>query len=72
MKLLKKESYDYSVMMAILSFRTGYLCVCLAILACSKYIWDSTVVGFSIIAYTIVRGYITRYKPNKGDKDERL
>lgn len=72
MKLLKKESYDYSVMKATLIFRTGYLVVCLAILACSKYIWDSTLVGFSIIAYTIIRSYIIRYKLNKGGKDERL
>lgn len=72
MKLMKKESYDYSVMMATLIFLIGYLGVCLVILACSKYIWDSTVVGFSIIAYTIVWSHIISYKPNKGNEDERL
>lgn len=72
MKLMKKDSYDYSVMLSTLIFLTGFSSVCLVILACSKYLWDSTVVGFITIAYAIVQGFIISYKPDKGSKNERI
>lgn len=72
MRLMKKDKYDYSTMLATLIFLTGIIGICLVILACSKYLWDTTAVGFLTIAYVIVSGFIISYKPDKGSKDERL
>lgn len=72
MKLMKKDRYDYSVMLSTLIFLIGLLSLCLVILACSKYLWDTTVVGFLTISYIIISGFIISRKPDKGSKDERL
>lgn len=72
MKLINYENYDFSVMLATLIYLTVFAGICNIILACSKYIWDTTTVGFVALGYVVVSSIITGYKPNKGNKDEKL
>lgn len=72
MKPMKKEKYDYSLMVATLIFLLGFIGACIVILACSKYLWDSTLFGFITITLIIVMGFNISRKPDKGNKNERL